>query len=243
MAKDARAQYGDVPLVGMGHLTAMDEHYDIGEFPRLVHMIIKNGLDGHVFGDDYCYVALGHIHRKYKVRGNANAWYCGSVIPCSISEAEDGSRRGVWVFELSGDKNERPQPKEVLAPCFRKLIRWTGSDKEVEAFLTELCWEEDLSPIVYLEVETQSALALDKQVNSVLESLDPKPHVVEIKSKIAQSRQLSKSSEHRVTDPDVLTRPIDLFKDFHRYKEGVDADEKDVALFASLIHQGRGEDE
>ena len=96
MADLARERHGDVPLIAMGHLTAMDEQYNLGEMPRSIHRIIDKGLDGEIFGDQYVYIALGHIHRKYKVRGDANAWYCGSPMPCSIAEAEDGSEREVY---------------------------------------------------------------------------------------------------------------------------------------------------
>ena len=243
MAEKARDRYGDVPLIGMGHLTAMDENYDVGEFPRLVHMIIKNGLDGKVFGKQYSYVALGHIHRKYKVRGAANAWYCGSVVPCSIAEAEDGSRRGVWIFDIDGNKDSRPEPTEIVAPCFRQLVRWIGTDKEVESFLREFSWEEDCSPIVYLEVETDSARKVDKLVNEVLAELNPRPYVVEVKSKLSQQRKAAKSTEHEVTDPEALTRPMELFQAFHKYKEGVEVDEKMLQLFKTLVNTENGEDD
>ena len=94
----------------------MDEQYTLGEHPRSIHGIIDKGLDGDIFGDQYVYIALGHIHRKYKILGEANAWYCGSPMPYSIAEAEDGSERGVWLVSLSGETDERPLPKAVLAP-------------------------------------------------------------------------------------------------------------------------------
>ena len=53
MADLARERHGDIPLIAMGHLTAMDEHYNLGEMPRSIHRIIDKGLDGEIFGSDY----------------------------------------------------------------------------------------------------------------------------------------------------------------------------------------------
>jgi len=95
---------------------------------------------------------------------------------------------------------------------------------------------------VYLEVETDSARKVDKLVYEVLLELDPRPHVVEVKSKLSQTRKASKSSEHEVTNPDALLKPLELFQAFHKYKEGVAVDEQTLKSFTELVNTENGEE-
>ena len=236
MVTEARKRYGDVPLIGMGHLTAMDEQYELGESPQLIHMIIKEGLDGKVFGDQFCYIALGHIHRKYKVRGEANAWFCGSPIPCSISEAEDGSKRSVWKLELEGkDASQRPQPEPLFTPEFRQLIRRSCRNSQLEEVLATLQWSEEFPPFLYLQVETDSANNTTQTIREIVDQLENSPIIVDVKTQISK-REISKDSEHEICDPDALANPMSLFRSFYTFKEGVAAEEDMEKRFQELLH-------
>ena len=238
MGKLAVELYGKIPLVGMGHLTAMDENYALGEMPRSIHRIIDKGLDGEIFGNDYAYIALGHIHRKYRIRGSANAWYCGSPIPCSISEAEDGSLRGVWIVESSGDPTERPKPKEVLSPIWRQMIRWSGNESELESYLRNLHWGMQLPPFLYLEVETTSSARVVQTYNDVIKTMSAEGVPTPFKGKIVARRSQSSTSEDHsleLCDPDALLRPLDLFKDFVRFKEGMEPTSEQIKCFTELL--------
>lgn len=239
MAELAKQRHGNVPLIGMGHLTAMDEQYNLGEMPRSIHRIIDKGLDGEIFGEEYAYVALGHIHRKYKVRGEANAWYCGSPMPCSIAEAEDGSERGVWIVELSGDPAERPNPRASLAPVWRQMIRWHGRESEMEKYIQDLTWPmEQLPPFLYMEVETTSTARVTQRFNDVVKTLREQKIQPPLKGKI-EGRLTEKAMEEDVDydmgNPDALLKPVELFKEFVQFKEGVEATDSQVALFTELV--------
>ena len=235
MVAEAKKRYGDVPLIGMGHLTAMDEQYELGESPQLIHMIIKEGLDGKVFGDQFVYVALGHIHRKYKVRGDANAWFCGSPIPCSISEAEDGSRRSVWKLELDGlDRHQRPKPEPLFTPELRQLIRRSCRNSQLEEVLTTLQWAERFPPFLYLQVETDSANNTTQTIREIIDHLENPPIIVDVKTQISR-REISKDSEHEICDPDALANPMSLFRSFYTFKEGIEVDENMEKCFQELI--------
>ena len=235
MATEAKRLYGDVPLIGMGHLTAMDEQYELGDSPQLIHMIIKEGLDGKVFGDQFAYVALGHIHRKYKVRGDANAWFCGSPIPCSIAEAEDGSRRSVWLIELNDDPLQRPEPTPIYAPELRQLIRRSCRNSQLDEVLTTLQWSEDFPPFLYLQVETESASKTSQMIREIIDGLDDSPIIVDVKTQISK-REISKDSEHEICDPDALADPMSLFRSFYSFKEGHVAEDEMEKRFQELLH-------
>ena len=241
MSQLARERHGDVPLIGMGHLTAMDEQYNLGEMPRSIHRIIDKGLDGEIFGSSYAYVALGHIHRKYKVRGAANAWYCGSPLPCSISEAEDGSERGVWIVEFSGDPNERPQPRAVLAPTWRQMIRWQGVEAQMQSYLLDLTWgENELPPFVYMEVETTSSARVTQLFNETIQGMAQDGRPTPLKGKIEgrlTEKAIKQDKEYDMCNPEALLRPLELFEDFVRFKEGIDATPQQIKLFSELIER------
>lgn len=241
MADLARARHGDVPLIAMGHLTAMDEQYNLGEMPRSIHRIIDKGLDGEIFGDQYAYVALGHIHRKYKVRGEANAWYCGSPMPCSIAEAEDGSERGVWVVSLSGDPSERPKPQASLAPIWRQMIRWQGPESKMEEYILNLTWEaSQLPPFIYMEVETTSSARVTQRFNDIVQSMIQSGVTPPLKGKIEgrlTEQAIEEDVEYDMGSPEALLKPVELFKDFVKFKEGVDATDDQIRLFAELVNK------
>ena len=241
MADLARERHGNVPLIAMGHLTAMDEQYNIGEMPRSIHRIIDKGLDGEIFGDRYVYIALGHIHRKYKVRGEANAWYCGSPMPCSIAEAEDGSDRGVWVVPLSGDAGERPLPCAMLAPVWRQMIRWQGPESKMEEYILNLTWDDaELPPFLYMEVETTSSARVTQRFNDIVQSMIQDGVAPPLKGKIEgrlTEQAIEEDVEYDMGNPEALLRPVELFTDFVRFKEGTDATEEQIRLFSALVNK------
>ena len=241
MAGLARERHGNVPLIAMGHLTAMDEQYNLGEMPRSIHRIIDKGLDGEIFGDQYVYIALGHIHRKYKVRGEANAWYCGSPMSCSIAEAEDGSERGVWVVSLSGDADERPLPEAALAPVWRQMIRWQGPESKMEEYILNLTWDDaQLPPFLYMEVETTSSARVTQRFNDIVQIMSQDGVSPPLKGKIEgrlTNQAIEEDVKYDLGNPEALLRPIELFKDFVRFKEGIEASEEQIRLFSSLVNK------
>ena len=150
-ARMAQEKYPGVPHIAMGHLTAMNEAEVVGSAPQNVHVAVENGMDGDIFGTSYDYVALGHIHKNYRVRGMANAYYCGSPLPCSIAEAEDSMNRGVWFLDL--DQSKKPRLLEI--PVQRQFLRWRGTLEEITKKVATYSWSEDQEPpFVWLCVET-----------------------------------------------------------------------------------------
>jgi exonuclease SbcD len=150
-AELSKSMYPSVPRIAMGHLTAMNEEKVVGEAPQNVHIAVENGMDGAIFGTDYSYVALGHIHKNYRVRGNANAYYCGSPLPCSIAEAEDSMKRGAWFVDL----HQSPTPQFLEMPVIRQFLRWKGTLEELTKELVTYTWPENQEvPFLWLSIET-----------------------------------------------------------------------------------------
>ncbi|MBM74274.1 MAG: hypothetical protein CMK59_02635 [Proteobacteria bacterium] len=158
LAEHAQTQYPGLPVVAMGHLTAIGEDSLVGPQPIEIHRILNNSLDGKLFDLRYSYVALGHIHKNYRVKGPSNAWYCGSPIPCSIDEAEDKCTRGVWLVELKPEDayniSKAPSPKLLEAPHLRTLIRLRGVKDSIYRQIDELDLEASpFTTMVWIDAE------------------------------------------------------------------------------------------
>ncbi len=157
LADQAEALYPGLPLVAMGHLTAVGEDAMVGPQPIEIHRVLRNSLDGTLFDRRYSYVALGHIHKNYRVFGPSNAWYCGSPLACSIDEAEDERSRGMWLVELESthayDLAKAPQPLLLKAPLFRKMLRIKGTKERLYEQLSELSGSEAFRTLVWIEAE------------------------------------------------------------------------------------------
>jgi DNA repair exonuclease SbcCD nuclease subunit len=212
-AKLAQEKYPGVPHIAMGHLTAMNEAEVVGSAPQNVHIAVENGMDGSIFGDSYDYIALGHIHKNYRVRGTANAYYCGSPLPCSIDEAEDSQNRGVWFVDLSVSKI----PVQRALPALREFIRWKEDISTLEQKLISLTWpKEQEPPFVWLCVQTgtprydlwdsftQLLLSRTKEERPILVNID----------NVVGSENVE--SEERV---DISTTPHEIFDALLQYKE------------------------
>ena len=144
----AQALYDGAPIVATGHLTCVGA--EKGDAPADIHMVGSIGaLPAEIFDPRLQYVALGHIHRAYRV-GSSRAWYSGSPIPLSLKEA--GTARGVKLVELASDPTGAAAVKTLEVPFHRHVLELAGTESEVADRLTELHWDTPLPPIVYARV-------------------------------------------------------------------------------------------
>ena len=184
--------YGPVPVVGMGHLSAMSEDATVGYMPKEVHTFLENALDGEIFDDRYHYVALGHIHKSYRVRGDSNVWYSGSPLACSIDEAEDGTERGAFLIEISPEVSH-PVPPLVM-PMQRRLLRYRGSKETLLEVLTALPEALVHPHFLWLELtENHQYIDLHKELKQHLAAHYPDrtPIIIHL-NKNGQARQIKK---------------------------------------------------
>ncbi|WKC88456.1 exonuclease subunit SbcD [Borreliella japonica] len=102
-----------------------------------------------VFGNDFSYVALGHIHKFMKLRDNIV--YSGSPMQYSFNETHD---KYINVLHFNNNKLILQQAFQV--PVFNKLIFVKGSFNEVLDFLTNVKKEESFS--IYLKIELNETI-------------------------------------------------------------------------------------
>jgi exonuclease SbcD len=175
----ARELYGDTPLVGMGHLTCAGSDPD--DSPHAIHMVGGiGGLPESVFGNEFAYVALGHIHRMMPTP-QAGAWYSGTPIP--MSRRESMTRRHILLVDVDG--TERVRPKAHAVPRFRDIVQLEGNSQEVLDGIAQLSWSEPLPPLVNVELQLdQPDLSESARVRSFFAEqfldADSRPHLVRV---------------------------------------------------------------
>ncbi|WPM05524.1 exonuclease subunit SbcD [Borreliella sinica] len=102
-----------------------------------------------VFGNDFSYVALGHIHKFMKLRDNIV--YSGSPMQYSFNESHDKYMNVLYFSE-----NKLILQEAFQVPVFNKLIFVKGSLNEILDFLTNVKKEESF--IIYLKIELNEAI-------------------------------------------------------------------------------------
>lgn len=102
-----------------------------------------------VFGNDFSYVALGHIHKFMKLRDNIV--YSGSPMQYSFNETCDK-----YINVLHFNDNKLILQEAFPVPIFNKLIFAKGSLNEVLDFLANAKKEESFT--IYLKIELNEAV-------------------------------------------------------------------------------------
>lgn len=144
----AVSRYDGAPVIATGHLTCVG--VEKGDCPADIHMVgTIGGLPADIFDPRLQYVALGHIHRSYRV-GDSRAYYSGTPLALSLKEAQVA--RGVRLVDLAEPPTDAASVRTLEVPSPRDILELAGTPKEVAAALRELTWETELQPIVYAKV-------------------------------------------------------------------------------------------
>jgi exonuclease SbcD len=138
-----------IPMIATGHLACVGSDRD--DAPFEVHMLGSlAALPGDIFDSRFSYVALGHVHRAYRV-GNSQAYYCGSPIAFSLKEGL--SLRQVNIIEF--DQNNSYHVVQKKVPLLRSLLELKGTFEEILEKLKELEWQTPLPPLLSVCVEVE----------------------------------------------------------------------------------------
>jgi exonuclease SbcD len=132
-------------VVAMGHLYALGASTSDSE--REIQVGNLAGYDPSNFNDYFSYFALGHIHRPQNPGNTKKIIYSGSPIPLSFSEKSDEKR--VVIYDFS---EGNLQYKNIKAPETRKLIRITGTYKDIHEKLMAIQPEDSQLPAL-IEIE------------------------------------------------------------------------------------------
>lgn len=112
-----------------------------------------------IFGNDYDYVALGHIHKQQTLGTKGNVRYCGTPIAISFDESYSGNRHGVSIVSCSRH-GDPVQVNMVDVDNIRPLVNipadgydnWDNVLDELKSF------PDDIPAYLRLNVEIEKSL-------------------------------------------------------------------------------------
>lgn len=175
LAELAAARFPGRPRIAMGHLTVGRPALEDKQLRRIHSWDGVGGLQGlstDIFGADYCYVALGHIHRAYAVRSEPPVRYAGS--PVVLDHSEAGRPHSVTLLEVEADGAIRHELVEV--PQHRALVHLSGTAAELRAAISQLAPTELPTLLDITQVVTQDELRGDATVDAAIAALpEPRP--------------------------------------------------------------------
>ena len=157
----ARDQYGDIPLIAMGHLFMQGSM--ISDSEREIHVGNLGGLDCKLISSEVSYMALGHIHK-----------------PIYLDFSEVKYEKMVVQVELSENiLNIKPIP----IPKFRNLLRVKGSLSDISKQLSTYVNQFPLKTFVELEILEETSHISTNHLKQELEN-ETSEHFKVIKSVI-----------------------------------------------------------
>lgn len=169
------------------------------EIERSLSEIISVGNIDSVHADcleKFEYAALGHIHKPVKV-GKDWIRYCGSMLPYSISEAEQ--EKGILMVELL-EKGQKASIKTLPLIPLRKV-------RKLEGNLADILKEKKSSDFVSILLKDDEELLEARQ--KLLEVFD---HILEIRINNSYIRKIYQEEEITLKE----LKPLEIFKQFYQ---------------------------
>ncbi|NLT12732.1 MAG: exonuclease subunit SbcD [Clostridiales bacterium] len=205
-----REGYGDVPIIGMGHLFTAGGQVSEGDGVRELYVGSLAHVGNDVFLPCLNYVALGHLHGAQCVGGSRHVRYCGSPIAMGYGEA--GQDKKVLLVELAGD--QKPVVSELVVPCFKVLERVSGTLEEILGRIEQLKREESSA---WLEVEYTDLDAGANLRETIEEAVKgTSMELLQVKTRRTYDRVLHREHERETLDDlnvsDVFERCLDEYE-------------------------------
>jgi len=210
VAEEKQREYGDIPIIGMGHLfTAGGKTVD-GDGVRELYVGSLAHVGEEVFPACIDYLALGHLHVPQKVGAAEYIRYSGSPIPMGYGEATH--EKSIVIVKCSND----PQSKITLhpVPCFQALERISGGIDEITEKIHEL---KSKTSNAWLEIEytgTEIAGNLQELIDEAI--TDTAMEIRRIKNKRVVERVIGRTCEDETLDNldvnDVFVRCLDTYE-------------------------------
>lgn len=187
-------------------------------------------VDPAVLPEKTHYAALGHLHRPQQIRSAAcPTYYAGSPLAYSFSEA--GYSKAVYLVDAM--PGEKAEVRPVYLDCGKPLKKWYA-DKGIQQAL-EWC-EEGKDPNAWIDLEILTDRVLTADEHRTIRSLHP--GIINIRPRIRseEAEVLSpESREGRKTD--------ELFRDYYKYRMGVDIPDELMEAFLELLNDDSEQDD
>ncbi len=176
------------------------------------------------------YVALGHLHRPQTIKSApCPTVYSGSPLAYSFSEADYS--KAVYLVDITPGQKAEVSP--LYLSCGKPLRRWEA-ESGIEQALQWCAEGRDQNAWIDLEIMTDRVLTAEEQKK--LRSLHA--GIVNIRPRLkteAYAAMPAESREGRKAD--------ELFKDYYKYRMGLDISEELLEAFIEILNDDAGSDD
>ncbi|MEA3333870.1 MAG: exonuclease SbcCD subunit D C-terminal domain-containing protein [Pseudomonadota bacterium] len=206
VAEKKQAEYGEIPIIGMGHLFTTGGKTIDGDGVRELYVGSLAHVGKDIFPECIDYLALGHLHIPQKVGKSEHIRYCGSPIPMGYGEATQ--EKSVVLVKFDG---RTPQINEHPIPCFQVLERISGGIDKISARIDLL---KSGSSNAWLEIEYTGREIVGNLQELMDEAIaDTDMEIRKIKNRRVIERILNQSDKAETLDDlnknDVFIRCLD----------------------------------
>lgn len=223
-------EYGELPVICMGHLFVSGSQMSDGEGSLVIGNLGE--INSQIFSKDFTYTALGHIHRPQLIDGNEYIRYSGSPLPMSFSEREQEKELVVL------DTGNNNQITTVQVPTIRKICELSGESlDEIKAKLLSLkerysdCW----CSVIYKGTELISDLE-----DKLQSFIDEKPYgehslkVLHVKDEVRRASMLKECGFSEKAPALNELKVLDVFN-LRMDKQGIEGEQRDE--FTSMLNE------
>jgi len=227
IAREEKANHGEVPIVAMGHLFTSGGRTTEGDGVRDLYVGTLAHVGAGIFPDYFDYVALGHLHLAQQAGDFHHIRYSGSPIPMGFGEA--GQEKKVILAEFASGEMKIT---EQSIPCFQQLVGISGDEDTITATMTEL---KEQGSSAWLEIDYNgklSALELNQLITNLLDNSN-------LEVRRVKNRRIAEKILNRENDLETLDS-LDLQDVFSRCLDAHDkiGEEREELLktFSELLH-------
>ncbi|MCK5738831.1 exonuclease SbcCD subunit D C-terminal domain-containing protein, partial [bacterium] len=169
-----------------------------------------------------CYMALGHLHRHQKLKGDCPVYYSGSPLPMTFKEAE--YEQQVLLLDVSPEAEVTVSPLPI--PRFRSLKRIQGDFDKIMAVAEGDDWTGTLIEVTLDLKEPQ--VGLSDRIRQAFAERGGEVALV-------QARFVSDINGERLPPEELMTQsPESVFRQFYEQKLGEIASTDDENRFGKL---------
>ncbi len=174
----------NLPVVLAAHLAVAKADWRGHDFSSDTNIGGLNCQELDIFGKDYDYIALGHIHKKQQLDKEGRIWYSGTPIAVSFDESYSGNEHGVLLVDCPrhGEKVKVTTiPIINIHPLVNLPFDGFADWETVKDMLMK--YDKGISSIIRLNVEVEDYLPAGANDEARQIVKDKKCHLCVINSK------------------------------------------------------------
>ena len=175
--KVSERNIGNLPVVLSAHMAAAKADWRGHESSSDSNIGGLNCQEIAIFGEDYDYIALGHIHKQQFLDKDKHIWYSGTPIAISFDEVYKGNEHGVLLVDCPAHKASAkvtPIAVKNIHPLVNLPYEGFAEWEEVKKLFDQ--YDKDIPSFIRLNVEVDGYLPVGAydEANKIAENKECK---------------------------------------------------------------------